>query len=144
MLSSTCKYAVRACIYLAINADENKKIGIKKISEDLGIPTPFLGKIMQVLAKNKLLASTKGPNGGFSLGKPSKKITLMDIVLIIDGIDEFESCVIGLVSCKTGEAHCPIHKTYSPIRDEAKALFMRMDLDELAGHVRDNHDSVMV
>lgn len=144
MLSNTCKYAIRACIYLALNANDEKKIGIKKISEDLDIPSPFLGKIMQVLAKNKILASTKGPNGGFSLGKPAGKIKLMDIVLIIDGIDVFESCVIGLASCSTAEAHCPIHKKYGPIRDQAKELFMQQDIEELAMSIKESHDSIII
>lgn len=64
MLSNTCKYAIRSVIYLALNAQDGKKIGIKKISEDLEIPTPFLGKILQSLARQKLLSSTKGPHGG--------------------------------------------------------------------------------
>ena len=144
MLSNTCKYAVRACIYLALNADENKKIGIKKIAEDLDIPSPFLGKILQVLAKNKLLASTKGPNGGFSLGKSGKKITLMDIVDVIDGDDNFNSCVIGLKSCTYEEAHCPIHKDFQPIRESAKQLFMKQDIAQLALDIKESHDKVVI
>ena len=144
MLSNTCKYAIRACIYLALNADENKKIGIKKISEDLKIPTPFLGKILQVLAKNKMLSSTKGPNGGFSLGKPAKNISLMDIVNIIDGDDNFNACVIGVTSCTVSEAHCPIHKKYGPIRDEAKTLFTNQNIKELADSIKKSHSSILI
>ena len=144
MLSNTCKYAVRACIYLALNADEDKKIGIKKIAEDLDIPSPFLGKILQLLAKNKILASTKGPNGGFSLGKSAKKITLMDIVDIIDGDDNFNSCIIGLKSCTHEEAHCPIHKDFQPIREQAKQLFMRQDIGELAKSIKESHETVVI
>jgi DNA-binding IscR family transcriptional regulator len=55
MLSNTCKYAIRALIYLANYAKDNQKIGIKKISEDLKIPSPFLGKILQSLAREKLI-----------------------------------------------------------------------------------------
>lgn len=110
MLSNTCKYAIRAVLYLALNADGDKKIGIKRISKELKIPTPFLGKILQVLAKNKILFSTKGPNGGFSIGKPAKDISLMDIVDIIDGDDNFNACVIGLHSCTIEEKSCPISK----------------------------------
>ena len=62
MLSNTSKYAIRAVIYLALFAGKEKKIGIKQISTDLSIPTPFLGKILQTLAKHKLLSSTKGPH----------------------------------------------------------------------------------
>ena len=47
MLSNTSKYAIRAVIYLALYAGEEKKIGIKQISNELKIPTPFLGKILQ-------------------------------------------------------------------------------------------------
>ena len=49
MISNTCKYAIRAVLYLAIHEKENEKIGIKKISEDLEMPSPFLGKILQVM-----------------------------------------------------------------------------------------------
>jgi Rrf2 family transcriptional regulator, iron-sulfur cluster assembly transcription factor len=74
MLSNTCKYAVRALIYLAKFSKEGKMIGIKKISEDLKLSSPFLGKILQNLVKQKLLVSTKGPNGGFALAKHSSKL----------------------------------------------------------------------
>ena len=41
MLSNTCKYAIRAVIYLSFNSSEKRKIGIKTASEDLQIPSPF-------------------------------------------------------------------------------------------------------
>jgi len=138
MLSNTCKYAIRAVIYLAHVDDITKKIGIKKISENLKIPTPFLGKILQILAKNKILSSTKGPNGGFSLGKPANKISLMDIVDIIDGDESFNACVIGLLSCTIEETNCPIHEKYAPIREQAKQLFIHQNIAELAESIDKN------
>lgn len=121
MLSNTCKYAVRAVIYLALNGSEDKKIGIKQISKDLDIPTPFLGKILQSLAKQKLLTSTKGPHGGFGMGRAVSKISLYDIVEIIDGTDIFTNCLIGLQPCKCseeGRPPCPVHEQYSSIRTQ--------------------------
>ena len=144
MLSNTCKYAIRACIYLALNDEQNQKIGIKKISEDLKIPTPFLGKIMQILAKNKLLASTKGPNGGFSLGKPASKISLMDIVKIIDGDEPFETCVISLASCVTEEKHCAVHENYYAIREQITKLFAKQTIEELAEHIKKGHNELVI
>ena len=43
------------------------------IAKDLDIPTPFLGKILQNLAKHKILSSTKGPHGGFTLRMKADK-----------------------------------------------------------------------
>lgn len=56
MLSNTCKYAIRALIYLGRYSKNGEKIGIKKIAGDLGMPTPFLGKILQNLVKHKILS----------------------------------------------------------------------------------------
>ena len=135
ILSNTCKYGVRAAIYLALNENKQKKIGIKKIAKDLNIPTPFLGKILQNLVRHKILSSTKGPHGGFGLGMKSEKIKLMDIVNIIDGEDVFNVCLINLKSCSTKEhekSPCPLHKKFSPIRDQIIKLFNDQTIAQLA------------
>jgi Rrf2 family iron-sulfur cluster assembly transcriptional regulator len=121
MLSNTCKYAIRALIYLGKYSEDGTRIGIKKISADLTIPTPFLGKILQNLVKQKILVSTKGPNGGFGLGKKTEEISLYDIVKIVDGEDFFKNCLIGLNPCAThaiDNKPCPVHKRFGSIRQE--------------------------
>lgn len=136
ILSNTCKYAIRATIYLALNEGEEKKIGIKKISEDLEIPTPFLGKILQNLVKFKILSSTKGPHGGFGLAKSENEITLLEIIEVIDGLDLFEECLIGLRSCNE-KGHdvvpCPMHKKFRPISRQLHQLFK----DETIGNLKE-------
>ncbi|MDQ1772907.1 Rrf2 family transcriptional regulator [Labilibaculum sp. A4] len=134
MLSNTCKYAIRSVIYLSLNGTEGKKIGIKKISEDLEIPTPFLGKILQSLARQKLLTSTKGPHGGFGMGKKPSEITLMNIVEIVDGLDMFENCLIGMRPCKTHtnkQSPCPVHNQFGSIRQTIYDLFNGKTIGEL-------------
>lgn len=145
MLSNTCKYAIRAVIYLAINGQENKKIGIKKISEDLTIPTPFLGKILQSLARHRLLVSTKGPHGGFGLAKQPDEIRLIDIVDIIDGLAIFENCFIGMKPCRTeenNESPCAIHAEFKSIRDSLLLLFRDKTIGELLGDISGSDDYI--
>jgi Rrf2 family transcriptional regulator, iron-sulfur cluster assembly transcription factor len=136
MLSNTSKYAIRAMIYLAINAGNANKTGIKKISSELVIPAPFLAKILQILARHKLLSSSKGPNGGFSLGRDAKKITLYEIVTVIDGGDIFEKCLISLRTCNDENIPCPLHHKYQPLRNEIKHLFQQQDIGNLASDIR--------
>lgn len=144
MLSNTTKYAVRAVIYLALNGKSDSKIGIKQISKDLEIPTPFLGKILQSLAKHKLLTSTKGPHGGFSLGKSAYQISLMDIVEIIDGLDSFNMCVLGLKTCTESQAYCPIHNSYSGIREQLKNLFQTENIGILVEKIRKSEQQIAI
>lgn len=139
MLSNTCKYGIRAVIYLALNNEDNKKIGIKEISSELNIPTPFLGKILQLLAKNKILNSTKGPHGGFSLAKPASEISLLNIIEIIDGLDLFNECLIGLSTCSASahdDVQCPIHHKYVPISNQIYNLFTNETIEKLANEIK--------
>jgi Rrf2 family protein len=138
MLSSTCKYGIRAVTYIASKSKNKGKIGIKQISEDLNLPTPFLAKILQLLAKQKILSSSKGPHGGFSLLKDPRNITLLDIVMTIDGSDPFDNCIIHNGSCKSVDDEkliCPIHDDYARIRANLIKLFSKKTIYSLVKSV---------
>jgi Rrf2 family protein len=127
---------------LAVKDDGINKIGIKQISKDLNLPTPFLGKIMQTLAKHKLLASTKGPHGGFALLKTADKISILDVIEIIDGEDIFQECLIGLKVCaKPGSTvDCPFHKKSHPVRQKIYDLFKNQTIGDLAKGIKSIDD----
>ena len=61
MLSNSSKYAINAVIYLAIHSSASHRIAPKDVAEALHIPTPFLAKILQTLARKKVISSNKGP-----------------------------------------------------------------------------------
>ena len=143
MLSNTSKYAIRAVIYLALYAGEEKKIGIKQISKELSIPTPFLGKILQTLAKQKLLSSTKGPHGGFGLGKPAEEIALIEIVDIIDGQDLFKKCMIRLEDCNEDEP-CSAHNKYGEIRQNLQLLFQKEMISDFVNEIREGKIKIIL
>ncbi len=135
ILSNACKYGIRALIFLALTDNKHKNIGIKTIAKKLDIPTPFLSKILQNLAKHNILLSTKGPHGGFQLAKDPKTIKMIDIVLIIDGDDVFETCLISLKSCNTRDHNhkpCPVHKKFLPIQKQLISLFTNESISNLA------------
>jgi Rrf2 family transcriptional regulator, iron-sulfur cluster assembly transcription factor len=145
MLSNTCKYAIRAVIYLSINEKDDQKIGIKQISSELDIPSPFLGKILQVLSKNKLLNSSKGPNGGFSLGRKASSISLLDIVKIVDGMDFFDNCLIGMKVCsknKKMQEKCPFHKSLDPIRADLYKNFKNLKISKFKKGIANINDII--
>jgi Rrf2 family protein len=136
MLSNTCKYAIRAVIYLAVNCEPGSNIGIKRISKDLDIPTPFLGKILQLLAKHKILTSIKGPNGGFGLSKSTKGVSLIEVVDVIDGVDVFHKCVVGVKYCREQESPCALHSRYAELREEIRKIFETVTIKELSQDIK--------
>jgi len=73
MLSNSSKYAINAVIYLALHASPTKRLAPKDIAEALHIPTSFLAKILQTLARKKVISSNKGPGGGFWITDEEKE-----------------------------------------------------------------------
>ncbi len=134
MLSSSCRYGIRAVIYIASQPRINGKTGIRQISKDLDLPTPFLAKILQQLARQKILTSLKGPHGGFSLQKDPGKITLLDIVKTIDGDGIFMNCIIHNSTCTVVDHNndpCPVHDDYAYLREELIRLFSITTISDL-------------
>ena len=62
------------CIY-----SSNSPVHAKEITKRQGIPTRYLEKILQELVRQKILKGTRGPNGGYALGKEKRNIFLIDI-----------------------------------------------------------------
>ena len=109
MYSKSCRYAIRAVLFLAVYSSEKKKHGVKQIAEFLDVPKHFLAKILQELSRKGLVSSSKGPTGGFYLSKKNSKAHLFDIILCIDGPDVFSQCVLGLPECDN-EKPCTMHE----------------------------------
>ena len=117
MLTNACKYAIRSILYLAMHTNEQQKVGVKKIAEELESPQPFLAKLLQQLNKGKLVSSTKGPNGGFYLSKSDKENAVWDIIKNIDGTSKFDDCFLGLSKC-CDKNPCPVHFIVSPFKQK--------------------------
>ena len=146
MLSNSCRYGIRAVIYIASQPGDTGKTGIKQISKDLGLPTPFLAKILQQLTKHKVLVSLKGPHGGFSLSQDPAKITLLDIVKIIDGEEVFTNCIMRNNSCNdnVNNGHkCTLHDDYDAIRKDIIQLFNNRTIYDLVKK-SENTDKVII
>lgn len=130
LLSKSCVYGLRASLFLASNQN-GKYVSIKTLSEKLDISFHFLTKILQQLTAVNLLESLKGPNGGVRLSKPGKQITLLDIVVAIDGDELFQECVLGLPGCGM-EQPCPLHKIWSSTRGDIRKMLEKNNLVEMA------------
>jgi Rrf2 family protein len=95
------------------------------------MPSPFLAKILQDLAHKGLLASFKGPRGGFALRKSAKEITLFDIVEAIDGVALTKGCVLGFAECSPTDL-CSLHNDWKHIRDKIQSILSKQDIAQMA------------
>lgn len=73
------KYALCACLNLARRTDRQSMI-ISEISQEGNLPQKFLESILQELRRGGLLHSRKGRNGGYSLARSPREISLGEII----------------------------------------------------------------
>ena len=114
--SKACEYAIRALAYLA-RIKHSQSARAQEIARAENIPLPVLGKILQELVRKGVLASRRGPGGGFRLARRADLITLRDVVAAMDGLDHFHNCAAGLEMCGD-DAPCPLHDSWKVIRTQ--------------------------
>ena len=82
--SKTIGYALVATGYIAEHHKEGVVVA-SHISKQYNIPLLYLFKVLEKLIKANILRSKRGPGGGFSLTRPAKDITILEIIEAIDG-----------------------------------------------------------
>lgn len=130
MLSKTCKTAIKAVIYLCSKFETGENVSIKEVAEFINASEHTVGKILQTLAKQKVIKSLKGPTGGFYISKEQQNKPVIRIVEAIDGKEIFTSCGLGLSKCASMHP-CPIHYDYKEARDRMEKLFREKNVTDL-------------
>jgi len=86
-LSKRADYALLALSHLAVtqSEDPDRLVNTKEIAEQYEIPVELLAKILQMLARNGMVASHPGPTGGYRLMRRPAAISIGEVITAIDG-----------------------------------------------------------
>jgi len=125
------QYALRALVYIQAQNLNGLTPGIIEITNEIEAPQFFTAKILQRLAKNGFVRSQKGKNGGFSFDPAKAELTLMELIVSIEGDTLFCGCGFGLKQCDHNHP-CPFHEKYAPIREAMAALVSEETIQNLA------------
>jgi Rrf2 family protein len=129
MLSRSSEYAIRTLTWLAQQNDEQFHLA-RDMAEVLGIPAPFLGKVLQPLVSKGILLSQRGRFGGFRLALAPKDIPLERIVATQERLERMQHCVLGQAACSEHEV-CPLHDWWKQTSEEFVAMLERTTLADL-------------
>ena len=135
MFLKTTEYALRAVIYIAQKSSEEKKLGLAEIAKAIDSPQSFTAKILQQLTSgNKLVSSTRGPNGGFYISEKSKKLPVYAILEVMGEDEILKKCVLGLKECSETKP-CPMHHQYKLIKPQLIKMFETKTIRDLADEI---------
>ena len=106
MFSQTQEYALRAVVWLAQHQSEGA-VGNQVIAEGTAVPTSYLSKVLQQLAREGIVESKRGVGGGFQLTRDPDELTVLEVVNAVDPMRRITSCPLGLKTHK--HKLCPMH-----------------------------------
>ncbi|MET8331312.1 Rrf2 family transcriptional regulator [Streptomyces sp. NPDC005181] len=101
-MSKGVEWAIHTLLNLAMLGDD-KPVGSAQLAAGHGLPVAYHNKQLQSLVKAELLTSTPGPRGGFRLARDPDSISLLDVVLAIEGNGTLFRCTEIRQCGKIGE-----------------------------------------
>jgi Rrf2 family protein len=127
MISQTAEYALRAVVHLASAPDRPHTN--KEIAEATHVPDSYLSKVLQSLARYRIVRSRRGLHGGFTLVKPPSRITIYDVVNAVDPLPRIRECPLGIKS--HGKRLCPLHRRLDQAIAAVEQAFKETTVAEL-------------
>jgi Rrf2 family protein len=121
-------YGLMAIHYIAVH-DDLGAVSAKRISEEFSIPQELMAKILQRLAKQRLIVSQNGPKGGYALSRRPTEITVGDVIRALEGPINIVSCLED-ADCPQIE-HCNLRRPVKKIQAAITQMLDTMSLAEL-------------
>jgi Rrf2 family protein len=131
MFNKETEYALRGLVYIQVQNNKDHKPGIAEIAKEVETPMFYMAKILQRLAKQGLVQSSKGKGGGFYFDKSKPELLLKDVIQFTEGTDIFNSCAFGLKQC-SDDHPCPMHERYAEIRESIREMIDQESIQSFA------------
>lgn len=97
-ISEAASLGLHAMLVLA--KETQRLFSAGDLSQILKVSEAHLAKVLQRLARVGLVKSTRGPHGGFALGRPANNISLLDVYQAIEGPLQPVECLLHEPVCK--------------------------------------------
>jgi Rrf2 family iron-sulfur cluster assembly transcriptional regulator len=127
-LTTKGRFAVTAMVDLAARGG-NGPVTLAGISERQKISLSYLEQLFGKLRKNNVVASVRGPGGGYCLARPANKIAIVDIIVAVDEPLDATNCHI-MGNCQDGKP-CMTHDLWMGLNEKIHEYLKGVNLQQL-------------
>jgi Rrf2 family protein len=135
MLAQKTRYALRALLHLA-EAEPGRSIQVADIAATQQVPRKYLELILLDLKKAGMVASRRGPGGGYVLARRPAEISFAEVIRLMDGPLALVPCASLNFYARCGdcrdEATCAIRRVMAQVRTEADRILSGTTLADAA------------
>jgi Rrf2 family iron-sulfur cluster assembly transcriptional regulator len=139
-LTTKGRFAVTAMIDLALRQHEGP-VTLAGISERQKISLSYLEQLFGKLRRHKLVASVRGPGGGYCLARPMTEISVADIIVAVDEPLDATSCG-GKENCQD-EHRCMTHDLWTNLNKRMFEYLNSVPLGELVAQQKKPEATVL-
>lgn len=129
MLSQTAEYALRAVLHLAARSADGA-VGAGELAARLDVPERYLARVLNALAHEGVLTSTRGAQGGYRLARDAYELTLAAVVAPFDAVGEAPQCLLRDRRCGDGEP-CIAHEHWHDVAGGVRTFFQQTSIADL-------------
>ncbi len=125
-------YSLKALLMLAERYPSAQPLRVEEIAAMQGVPENYLRRLLIELKRGGLVLSQKGPSGGYMLARPPARITMADVVEIIEGgYTPVECLEDGANSFCPRDGGCPMRDVWRDVRDAVVGILRNATLQSL-------------
>src|ERR1700746_3908588 len=125
-------YSLKALLMLADRYPSAQPLRVEEIAAGQAVPENYLRRLLIELKRGGLVLSQKGPNGGYMLARPPARITMADVVEIIEGDYAPVDCIEESSSLCPRENPCPMRDVWRDVRDSVTSILRGVTLQSLS------------
>jgi len=139
-ISEGVEWGIHCCTILAL-LPPDKAMPAVRLAEYHGVPAPYLAKHLQALSRAGIVESVAGPRGGYRLAHAAGDITILDVVVAIDGSEPAFRCTEirqrgpAAVAAKEYRLPCGIARAMWAAEDAWRAELSKRTLADLVAGV---------
>jgi Rrf2 family nitric oxide-sensitive transcriptional repressor len=128
MISQSVEYALRAVVCLAANQD--RELSAKQIAHFIHTPVGYLSKVLQILAKAKIVSSQRGRQGGFLLAIHPSQLTVLRVINAVHPLKRIDICFLDIE--RQGLDLCPLQVCINDAISSIEEAFEKITIAGLA------------
>jgi Rrf2 family protein len=130
-LSTKGRYGLKA-VYALARAESAGPVALKHVAEEQGIPEAYLEQLMASLRKAGLVNSVRGANGGYSLAKVPRDITVADVVQALEGPIAITECSLEKENYACSNVNdCVLRPLWEKVNDNILQAFRSVTVQDL-------------
>ncbi len=128
-ISTKGRYGLRILFDLALHQDEPPRL-IRDIAESQHISEKYISRLIIALRRAHMVRSIRGAKGGFQLAMKPEKLTLLDIVEVMEGPISIVDCIFNPKKCGRND-QCAARAIWNTLNSEIREAMRKITLADI-------------